>query len=384
MLGFAELRAALSLPSSSDLERFEAAFAKKMESSYALEFPHGRTALILLLEALGIRNKQIIVPAYTCVVVPHAVVYSGNVPVFVDSQEPDFNMDLARAAGAVTSDTGAIVATSIFGYPCDLDQLEQIRQGQARGIPVIQDCAHSFGARWKGRPVQKAGIAAFYGLNISKLITSIFGGMITTDDEELYLRLKTLRAARLTPVSWRKSLARLGYILAVYPAFSAPVYAMTNWLERTGVLARFTKYYDESVIDMPADYLDAPAPVEARVGLANLERYDSILRRREEAADFYFRNLRLPSFRLPPRVDGATYSHFVVRVADRTKWLEAGLRRGVQLGQLIEYNIPEMKAYGGRSPDEFPVSAELSRHTINLPVWGGLPIARAVTERMAP
>ncbi len=246
-----------------------------MEATYALAFPHGRTALMILLEALGLKDKEVIVPAYTCVVVPHAVVYSGNKPVFVDSQEPDFNMDLAKVPRAITKDTGAIIATSIFGYPCNLDQLDAIRQTSGRGIPVIQDCAHSFGARWKGRSVQNAGIAAIFGLNISKLLTSIFGGMITTDDKDLYARLRALRSSRLKPGTWRKSLARLAYILAVYPAFYAPVYTMTNWLERSGILARFTRYYDESIIDMPGGYLDGMVPIEARLGQANLKRYDT-------------------------------------------------------------------------------------------------------------
>ncbi len=109
---------------------------------------------------------------------------------------------------------------------------------------------------------------------------------------------------------------------------------------------------------------------------------DSILRGREEVADYYFQNLLLPSLLLPPRVEGATYSHFVARVSDRRKLMQSCLSLGLQLGQLIEYNIPEMKAYGSRAPGEFPVSADLSRHTVNLPVWGDLSMARSVTARV--
>ncbi len=109
-LGWRELVAALSPPRRDDVERFEQAFASEMGQKYAVAFPYGRTGLIVLLEALGLKNKEIICPAYTCVVVPHAIVFSGNTPVFVDSQEDDFNMNIDLLPDVITDKIGAPTA----------------------------------------------------------------------------------------------------------------------------------------------------------------------------------------------------------------------------------------------------------------------------------
>jgi len=380
-LGIEELLAAAHPPHKNDVERFEQAFAKLMGQRHALAFPYGRTGLILLLEALALKDREIICPAYTCVVVPHAITYSGNRPVFVDCEEGGFNMDLDRAEEAITAETGAIIATSLFGYPVDLDRLDEIRKHHPH-IHIIQDCAHSFAARWKGRPVQKEGVAALFGLNISKLLTSIFGGMITTDDHALYHRLKTRRDERLKRPGWRKGFRRLLYLLALYPAFWGPLYGLINRLERWGLLNHFVKYYDETRIDMPLDYMEGMCGIEGRAGMANIARYETVIDNRRKAAQYYFEHLTdKRDFRLPPEVDGATYSHYVVQVEDRYQWLQQAIRKGIQLGWLIEYNIPEMKAYGGYPAEEFPVAADYARTTINLPVWCGEKRTKRVVKK---
>src|SRR5689334_13090346 len=114
-LGFSELAALFRWPSDTDVEKYEQAFASKMDAKFAIAFPYGRTAIQILLEALELRDKEVITPAYTCAVVQNAVIFSGNQVVFVDSQESDFNMDLSQLRTKTSSKTGAIIATSIFG-----------------------------------------------------------------------------------------------------------------------------------------------------------------------------------------------------------------------------------------------------------------------------
>jgi len=381
-IGIKELVAALPPARMDDVQRFEQDFATLMGQKYALAFPYGRTGMMLLFEALGFKEKEIICPAYTCVVVPHSIVYSGNTPVFVDCEQGGFNMDLGKAEKAITEKTGAIISTSLFGYPVNLDKLDALKKKYPQ-IMIIQDCAHSFAAEWKGRPVQKAGVAAIFGLNISKMLTSIFGGMITTDNEELHSKLRRLRDETLLPADWKKSLRRLVYLISVFPALWEPIYGIINCLERYGLIDYFVQYYDESKIDMPADYLQQMTALEARVGRVNITLYEKIVENRKAAARYYFNCFddKL-EFILPPQVPGATYSHFVVQVPDREKWLDKALRQGVQLGWLIEYSIPEMTAYGGHGLDKFSVSANYSRTTINLPVWGGEKLSQKVCKKL--
>ena len=118
-------------------------------------------------------------PAYTCSVVAHAVVLSGNVPRFIDINLDDYNMNLEDAEAAINKNTRVIIATHTFGYPQDLNRLEaMVRKGEKKyghKIWLMQDCCHAFGAEWNGRMIGTSGDVAIYAFNISKMITSIFG-----------------------------------------------------------------------------------------------------------------------------------------------------------------------------------------------------------------
>jgi len=220
--------------------------------------------------------------------------------------------------------------------------------------------------------VHKAGEAALFGLNVSKLIHSVFGGMVTTDDADLADRLRHLRQQRLQPARLRKSLRRLLYLVAAYPTFWPPLYGLVNRLERSGWLSRFSKYYDDAVIDMPPDYLESLTPLEARVGVVQLGRYPEIIRqRRHEAAAWRECLAEEEGLRLPPDVAGATYSHFPCVVDDKVAWMDGWRRRGVQLGEVIQYAIPYMRAYESRRRCECPVARRLAETTINFPVGSG-------------
>jgi len=91
----------------------------------------------------------------------------------------------------------------------------------------MQDCCHAFGAEWKGRMIGTSGDVAVYAFNISKIMTSIFGGMLTFQDQELADRLRAWRDDLYKPAHWFKALQRRLYLLAVYFAFNERVYGLT-------------------------------------------------------------------------------------------------------------------------------------------------------------
>ena len=351
---------------------FEAAFAERARQKHAIAFPYGRTGLAFLLRALGLRDREVICPAYTCVVVANAIVRSGNRCVFVDASADDANMNFGAAEQAISDRTGAIVSTSIYGHPVDVDRLDALRSRHA-GLPVIQDCAHSFFSDWNGRPVHREGVAALFAFNISKLSTSVFGGMVTTDDGDLAHRLRALRNAELTRTSTLKAVMRFLYSVAAVAAFSPAFYGLTLGLQRARLLDRFTKYYDDDRIDMPADWRDRMSGYEARVGVSNLARLDDRISARRRYAEHYRNRLKghpaIRFFSLSGEAD-ASFSHCAALVADPRQVREACRRNGVELGELIEYVVPLMQAHGssaGKNAD-FPVSQAISSHVVNLPV----------------
>ena len=372
----AEIGAALRSGSAADVAEFERAFAHTFDAVEAVAFPYGRTALKALLHALELRDAEIIAPSYTCVVVQHAMVLSGNVPVFVDNTMTDYNMDLDRLAAAITPRTGMILATHLFGFPLDLDRFRSIvrdaEQRYGRKIWVVQDCAHAFGARWKGTLVCNDGDAALFGLNISKVVSSIFGGMLTFTDRALASRVRAWRDANLTAATALKSWLRLAYLLATYPAFHQLPYGMVHFLQyRTSLLDRLTKaYHLDEEVRFPPDAGEQMLPIEARVGQVQLKKYDWIISRRRALAARYDAALQgIPGWVLPPLVEGATYSHYPVRVPDRQAAVDHFARHGVHLGEVVEYSVAHLGAYARYTNGvEFPNALYSSGHMVNLPI----------------
>jgi perosamine synthetase len=358
---------------------FEEEFARTFGARYAIAFVYGRSGLWAFFKALGIENAEVIMPAYTCAVVAHATVLSRNIPRFVDITLYDYNMDLDQVEAAINERTRGIIATHLFGYPLDVERLQEIVQcaenKYGHKIWVVQDCAHAFSSRWQGRLVCNESDIALFGLNISKMMTSIFGGMMTTNDSELHKKLRTFRDEHFVKAGLMKRIRRSLYLLAVYLSFKRRIYKLVNWLEEeTSMLDRFTKaYHLDEKIHIPPDYLDQMLDVEAQVGRAQLRKYPEIVRHHQANAQFYNRHLQGNSvWFLPPMVEGATYSHYVLRVQDRDLWLGALRKAGVQLGRLIQYSIPETLPYRKYADGVFLNAHHAMNTTVNLPVYFGL------------
>jgi perosamine synthetase len=367
-------------PEKDAVVKFESAFAAKFSSRHAISFPYGRSALWAFLKANKIEGAEIVQPAYTCSVVGHATVLSNNIPVFVDINLHNYNMDLDLFHKAITPKTLVVLPTHLFGYPMDVDSVTQIvRDAENRfghRIYIIQDCAHSFEAEWQGKSVINVGDGALFGLNISKQITSIFGGMFTTNDDEIAAKLLSFREQNYSEKTGLEKFSRFLYLPTAVIAFNDLVYGFTYWLQnKTGLLTQLTDaYHLDEKIHFPPDYLKRLSMVEAQVGLEQLKKYKTIKNMRREIASRYFDLLKLPnSWIMPPEVEGATYSHFVIRVPDRDQLMALAVRDGVQLGQLIEYSMPHLSSYQKYSaPDLFPNSFNCSQFMINLPIYPGL------------
>ncbi len=370
---------ALVGPQADAVAAFEREFADAFGCAHGVAFPYGRSALWTLLRALGLSNAEIILPAYTCSTVAHAIVLSGNVPRFVDIDLADYNMAPDTVARSITERTRAIVATHLFGYPMNVDRLREIvTAAEARWqhrIWIVQDCAHAFDARWRGARVCEAPDVALFGLNVSKMITSVFGGMITTNDPEIHQRLRATRDERFKRGSRISDFERALYLLAVRGAFTPTIYAAVHWmLHRTRLLDGLTRsYHLDERIHFPPDYLRQMSPLEARVGLVQVRKYVDIVAHRRALASYYDAQLRdLPGVTVPPLIEGATYSHYTVRVRDPEAWVAGAARAGIELGRVIDYVVPLWPAYRTYATGDFPQSTLAMREVINLPVHTGV------------
>lgn len=375
-IGIKEFAAALT-PSNNAVSKFENSFANKFGNASGVMFSHGRSGMYTFFKAMGLENDEIICPAYTCVVVQHAIVLSGNIPVFVDCAEASFNMDLDQLEAAITGKTRCIVVTHLFGYPMDVDRVQSLVKNAEKKyghkIYVMQDVAHSYGAKWDGKLVTEYGDCAIFGCNVSKIMTSVFGGMLISNSKEISNSVRTFRDTNFKKVGILKSMNRFIYMTAIRIAFIPWIYSMTNWLERKGLLNRFVKYYDESVIYFPEDWDQMPCELEARVGLVQLGKYDEIISLRQRASKRIIDSLRGDDrLKMLPFNEDATYSHLVGVVDDRDWWVEYYHKKGIQLGILIEYSVPEMPTYQKYKRGNYPRAAYYADHCINFPIWCGV------------
>ncbi len=165
---------------------FEKEFAAHMQTKYALGVTSGTAALQTALAGLGIGpGDEVILPAWTWHSCFNTVVHAGALPVFAEIDE-SFNIDPNDIESKITPQTKLIMAVHLQGNPCDMDRVLAV--ARKRGIKVLEDCAQSVGASYKGRPLGSMGDIAIYSLQLNKTITAGEGGAVATSDPLLFER----------------------------------------------------------------------------------------------------------------------------------------------------------------------------------------------------
>ena len=155
---------------------FEKRVADLLGVKYAFTFSAGRMALYAILEALDIGDgDEVIIPGYTCVVVPAAIIYSGAKPVYVDISEKDYNIDVAKIEAKITDRTKAIIAQYTYGNPCNIGIIRQICH--RHNLVLIEDCAHTLGTFDKDTMLGTMGDVAFFSTDHTKFISTSVGGV---------------------------------------------------------------------------------------------------------------------------------------------------------------------------------------------------------------
>jgi len=167
-------------------EQFEAEFEEFMGVKHALGVTSGTAALKVALAAAGVGpGDEVIVPAVTFIACAGAVVMSRARPVFANVGT-DIGLDPADVERKITKRTAAIMPVHILGGAADMDPILEI--GKKHGVKIIEDSAQSAGATYKGRRVGSMGDVNAYSLQFQKVITAGEGGVVTTNDEELFDR----------------------------------------------------------------------------------------------------------------------------------------------------------------------------------------------------
>ena len=165
---------------------FERAACELLGCAYGIAVANGTAALRAALAALGVGcGDEVIVPAFTFVATVNAVIAAGAVPVFAEVDD-SLGIDPADIGALATDRTAAVIAVHLENVACDLGAVLAVTE--PRGIPLVEDTAQSFGATYHGRALGTFGALGTFSLQQEKNITAGEGGLVTTDDETLYLR----------------------------------------------------------------------------------------------------------------------------------------------------------------------------------------------------
>ena len=176
-----------------NVQEFEREAAAHLGVAHAISCANGTDALHLALLGAGIgEGDEVITSPFTFIATAEAIRYVGATPVFVDIRSDSFNLDTALIEAAISERTRAILPVHLFGQPADMDEITAL--ADSRNLLVIEDCAQSFGARYRERATGSIGAAGAFSFFPSKNLGCYGdGGMVTCNDDEIAARVRMLR-----------------------------------------------------------------------------------------------------------------------------------------------------------------------------------------------
>lgn len=304
------------------IKRFEDRFAKYCKAKYATSVSNGTVALHLALAAAGIKEgDEVIIPNLTFIATANAVRYCNATPVFVDVDNDDLCIDTKEIKKKITKKTKAIIPVHLYGKPCDMDEINKI--ARKHNLVVIEDCAEALGAEYKGKKVGCLGDIGCFSFYANKIITTGEGGMCTTNNKKLYEKMVLLKNHGMSEKK-------------------------RYWHPEVGFNYRLTN-------------------TQAAIGLAQMERIDSFIKKRRKIMETYNSLLKNHEniFILKEKKYAKDVCWMYSVLIDKRDDIIDTLKSNDIESRPFFYPITAMPPYF--SKEQFVVSEFASRNGINLP-----------------
>ncbi len=285
---------------------------------------NGTIVLQMALKALNITGEVITTP-FSYVATTTAILWEQCTPVFVDINNTDFCIDATKIEAAITDKTQAILATHVYGYPCDVEAIENI--ARKHNLKVIYDAAHAFGTSYKGKLIFNYGDVSTCSFHATKIFHMGEGGCVITNDDELNDQLSLYK--------------HFGHIGDDY-------YTM-------GINAKNSEFH-------------------AAMGLCNLKYIDDILQKQKEKWVFYHSALKQTDLQLLQIKNDVTYNYayFPVVFPSEEKLLKAITRLNNNEIFPRRYFYPSLNTLRYVGYQSCPVSEEISKCVLCLPIYYSL------------
>jgi perosamine synthetase len=337
-------------------------------------FWKGRVALYVILKALGVGpGDEVILPAFTCVVVPNAVLYLGASPVYADIDAATFNIDPASVEHHLTSRTRVILGQNTFGLAPDLDALMAI--AAVSRVTVVEDCAHGFGGTYRSLPNGTVADASFFSSQWTKPFSTGIGGFSAVRDPALAAEVREIERGLEQPggletvmlrgllIARRRLLRRAGYWRAL---------RLYRQLSKRNLVVGSSGGEELEGTAMPKAYAKALSEVQAKQGIAELSEFQAKLDHQRRIAQRYVEGLSDLDIRLPVQPDYAshTFLRFPILANERAKVMARAVERDLSLGDWFVspvHPVTENLQAWGYELGSNPVAEHVCRHVVNLP-----------------
>ena len=349
------------------LAAFEDAFTRHMGAGHAIPVGSGRLGLRLILGALGIgAGHEVIVPAFTDESVPDAIRAVGATPRFVDVDRGTMNLTVSGVAAALGPSTRAVLATHIFGNPCDVKGIGGLIEGWS-DVALLEDCAHAIDASLDGQRCGTFGRAAMFSFVVTKAVNTFGGGMVLASSLELAAQIRQ-RASALPEPALGGIFRRIATGLTLSRATTqkgmrTALGVALRSFDRLGVdpVALYDRTVRSSTQNAQAD--NALSALQAAVALPQMRALPAHQARRNAIA-IRLRQALGPNLTPQRMLPGAQHAwYFVVATTDDVPdVVRRALSRGVDLGVRPMRNVAD-------DPSAFPNAAWLETHTVQIPAY---------------
>lgn len=363
-------------------EKFASLFGKGYK---AIAVNSGRSAEYLILKSLGVGGgDEVVLQALTCVAVPNSIIWTGAKPVYADVGN-DYNLVAKDLREKISERTRAIIVQHSYGIPADVDSLKRAL-GKKKKITIIEDCALSLGASYKGRKVGTLGDVAFFSFGRDKVVSSVFGGMVLCKQGRLYEALKKERDKLAYPSPlwlWQQLMHPLVFALAL-PLYNTGIgkfsigKAIIFFCQKLKIISKAVYKEEESGRRPNIFPLKMPGAL-SELALNQLKKLDSFNSHRKKIAGLYSKALGKTKFRLPSRRAGAIWMRYPVTTDRMNTIFNKFKSRGILLGDWYKDCVVPVKSLDlvGYTKGTCPKAESIAGRIINLPTYPNMDLKDA-------
>ena len=334
-------------------------------------FWKGRVALYALMKAYGIKkDDEVILPAFTCVVVPNAIIYCEAKPVYVDINPQTLNCDAEEIRKKITQKTKFIIAQNTFGLSSDLDAIMVI--AKEKNIIVIEDCTHGLGGFYNGRKNGTIADASFFSTQWNKPFSTGIGGMAFVHDKDVAEKMKSIEKTSKAPSFLER--VQLSVLLSVRsimkaPAVYWPMIKLYRFLSKNNLVVGSSQGNELDNPILPDDFLKQMANVQLNKGISELMKLNQYVSHRVKVAAQYDAALRKLGIKINSNSDNA-YLKYPLLVKDRKLFFELAATKNIELGDWFIspiHPITEQFHLWQYDYGKFPIAEYVSAQIVNLP-----------------